>query len=185
MLFDNGQLNTLLVRLKAGDSSALDGILSLAGARMCAVAQGIVKNRADAEDIVQESFYKIARAIRSYRSDTNAYGWIMRIVRNTALDFLRRRQFRAEEDIEGFFSLADERYSPEKTQRALELEEAIGKLSAESKRMIYYRYYLDFTVREIAGETGMSKSAVQRAVEKAERELKNYLEAGQNRGGNV
>lgn len=178
--FENGQLNRLLARLKEGRASALDEILALAGPRMLALALGIVRNRADAEDVVQDAFLKIARSASTFKEGTNGYAWIMRIVRNTAFDLLRKRKIRAEEDVEGFFRLSDERYSPEKLDNALALEEAVGKLSPEGKRMIYYRYYLDFTVREIARETGMSKSAVQRAVEKAERELKIYLGAGQN-----
>ena len=45
--------------------------------------------------------------------------------------------------------------------------------------MIYYRYYLDMTVREIAAETGMSKSAVARAAQNAEEKLKKLLTEGQ------
>lgn len=101
-------------------------------------------------------------------------------MRNTAFDLLRRRRVRAEEDIEEFFHLSDERYSAEGRDGALVLEEAVSKLGWLGKRMIYYRYYLDWTVRDIAKETGMSKSAVQRAVSAAEEALKAFLDAGQS-----
>ena len=174
------QLNSLLRDLKRGNADALDDILALAGGRMLALARGIVRNLADAEDVVQDSFWKIARGIKSYKNDTNGYAWIMRIVRNTAFDLLRRRRMHGEEDIEEFFHLSDERYSPDKRDNAIVLEEAIQKLAPLHKKMIYYRYYLDFTVRDIAKETGLSKSAIQRAIEAAEKELKFFLEAGQN-----
>lgn len=177
---DREQLNHLLCDLKRGNADALDEILRLAGGRMLALARGVVRNHADAEDVVQDSFWKIARGIKSYKDDTNGYAWIMRIVRNTALDLLRRRRMRAEEDIEEFFHLSDERYSADKRENAIVLEEAIKKLEPLHKKMIYYRYYLDFTVREIAKETGLSRSAIQRAVEAAEKELKFFLDAGQN-----
>lgn len=178
--FDNGQLNRLLVRLQRGESDALDGVLALAGKRMLALAQGILGSRADAEDAVQESFLKIARSVRSFRADTNGSAWIMRIVRNTALDMLRGRNRRAEESIDGFFSLTDGNYSEEALSEGIALERAVARLNIDERRLIYYRYYLDFTVREIARETGQSKSAVQRALEKAEKKLKIFLEAGQN-----
>lgn len=175
---DHGELNQMLCDLKAGDMSALDGIYVTVGGRMIALARGIV-GKDDADDVFSDCLVKIVRNVDRYRNGTNAYAWVMRLVRNTALDFLRKRKRTATENLDEFFHLTDERYSAELRIEALALEEAIAKLSEEERRMIYYRYYLDFTVREIASETGMSKSAVARAVERAENQLKNFLKAGQ------
>ena len=179
---DLTQLNVLLVSLRRGNADALDGIYFLLGGRMLALARGIVRNRADAEDVVSDSFIKLARGIGSYRSGTNGYAFVMRIVRNTAFDLLRRRKARAEEDIDAFFHLTDGRYDAGRIERAVLLEDAVGRLSAQERRMIYYRYYLDFTVRETAKETGMSKSAVQRLTVSAENKLRKMLSEGQNEG---
>ena len=146
---------------------------------MFALARGIVKNRADAEDVVNESLVKLARGVRGYKSGTNGCAFVMRIVRNCAFDLLRRRKVRAEEDIDAFFHLTDERYNARQIERALVLEDAVGRLTPEERRMIYYRYYLDLTVREIARETGLSKSAVQRQVASAEENLRKMLSEGQ------
>ena len=51
------QIAEFLLRLKSGDSFALDEILRLAGGRMMSLALGITKNRADAEDAVQNAFF--------------------------------------------------------------------------------------------------------------------------------
>ena len=176
---EHGQLNALLSLLRKGQASALDEIYLTVGRRMYALARGIV-GAADADDVVSESFMKIAKGIRSFREDTNGYAWVMRIVRNTAFDVLRKRKARAEENLDAFFHLTDERYSPERRMEALALEEAIEKLTEAERKMIYYRYYLDLTVREIAAETGMSKSAVARAAQNAEEKLKKLLTEGQN-----
>ena len=175
---EHGQLNALLSLLRKGHAEALDEIYLAVGRRMYALARGIV-GPADADDVISESFIKIARGIRSFREDTNGYAWVMRIVRNTAFDFLRKRKMRAEENLDAFFHLTDERYSPERRMEALALEEAIQKLTEAERKMIYYRYYLDLTVREIALETGMSKSAVARAAQNAEEKLKSLLLEGQ------
>lgn len=174
------QLNALLQALRGGNADALDGICASVGGRMYALARGIVKNRADAEDVVNDSFIKLARGIGGYRSGTNGYAFVMRIVRNCAFDLLRRRKVRAEEDIDAFFHLTDERYDAGRIERAAVLEDAVRRLAAEERKMIYYRYYLDLTVREIAKETGMSKSAVQRLAASAEEKLRNLLSEGQN-----
>ena len=178
---DGEKIEWLLRALRHGNADALDGIYALLGGRMLALARGIVRNRADAEDVVSESFLKLARGIGGYRPGTNGCAFVMRIVRNTAYDLLRRRKVRAEEDIDAFFHLTDERYRPERMEGALVLEEAVSRLAPLERRMIYYRYYLDFTLREIAKETGMSKSAVQRLVVSAEENLRRLLDAGQDK----
>ena len=178
--FEKEQLNVLLRALRGGNANALDGIYACIGKRMFALARGIVKNRADAEDVVNDSFIKLARGIGGYREGTNGYAFIMRIVRNSAFDLLRKRKVRAEEDIDAFFHLTDERYDGARIERAVVLEEAIGRLTPEERKMIYYRYYLDFTVREVAKETGISKSAVQRQTAGAEEKLRKFLSEGQN-----
>ncbi len=179
---DRGQLNELLLSLRGGDAKALDAVFSCIGGRMYALALGIVRNRQDAEDVVSESFIKLARGIRGYRADTNAYAFVMRIVRNCAFDLLRRRKVRAEEDIDAFFHLTDGRYDGSRIERAAALEDAVSRLTKEERAMIYYRYYLDLTVREIAAETGKSKSAVGRLVTAAEEKLKELLSEGQTEG---
>ncbi len=173
------QLNKLLQALRGGDADALDGIYFRISGRMFALARGIVKNAADAEDVVSDSFVKLAGGIRGYRPGTNGYAFVMRIVRNCAFDYLRRRKRRAEEDIDAFFHLTDERYDPARIERAAALETAVRTLTPDERRLIYYRYYLDFTVREIAKETGISKSAVQRQTAAAEEKLRILLSEGQ------
>ena len=179
---DHEQLNRMLIELREGNADVLDEIYAVIGRRMFCLARGIVKSREDAEDVLQESFLKLARGARRYVAGTNAYALIMRIVRNTALDFLRRNKRAATEDLDEFFHLSDERYSPERREDALLLEAGLSTLTDAERRMIYYRYYLDLTVREIARATGMSKSAAARAVVHAEEKLKSYFARGTERG---
>lgn len=178
---DSAQLNNLILRIAKGDPSALDELYALVGKRMFALARGIVGTQADAEDVVSDSFLKLVKYAYSFK-EGNGYGFLMRIVRNAALDFMRKRKRTATENIDDFFSLSDERYSPEKREDALLLESAIKSLPPLEKKMIYYRYYLDHTVREIAREEGMSKSSAERAVARAEEMLKKFLKAGQTQG---
>ncbi len=175
---DCEKLNRLIIAVADGYVDCLDGIYEIAGGRMLAVAAGIA-GREYAEDVLHDSFIKIARFAHKYRRD-NPYGWLMRLVKNTALDFVRSRKARAEVSDELFFNLTSLDYSPEKRDEALELERAIARLEPDEKKVIYCKYYLDMSVREIAAANKQSKSAVQRAVERAERKLKNLLDGGTN-----
>ena len=171
---DGEKLNRLIIAVANGSADSLDGILHLAGGKMLAVALGIV-GRDYAEDVLHDSFIKIARFARSFRPGMNAYGWIMKIVKNTALDYLKSKKIRAEVSEDALYSLSSLDYSPERRESAIMLEAALSKLERDERKIIYMTYYLDMTVREIAGELNMSKSAVQRLKDKAEEKLKNLL----------
>lgn len=169
------QLNILIDAVARGDAESLDGIYELAGKRMFIAALSIVGDRASAEDVVSDSFIKIVRFAHKYRDDGEPLAWILRIVRNTALDFLRKRKRRTEVSTEEFFSLTDDSYSPEKREAAVLLEQAMAKLLSDERRAVYMRYYLEMTVREIAVAMKLSRSAAERLIQRAEERLKNYL----------
>ena len=176
---DGEKLNSLILAVANGDASGLDGILKLVGGRMLAVAASYV-GKQFAEDVVHDSFIKIARFAKIYRQGTSPYGWIMRIVKNTALDLLKSQKRKKEVSEDEFFSLTSLDYSPEKRENAIMLEQAIAKLEPHERRIIHLVYYLDMTVREIANELKLSKSSVERLKQKAEKKLKNLLMGGTN-----
>lgn len=178
---ENSQkLNNLLIAVANGYSECLDGIYEIAGGQMLAVAISITRERHSAEDVVHDSLIKIARFANKYKPDTEPAAWIMSIVRRTALDYLRTQKRRGEVGGEELFYLSDSGYSADKHDNAIALEQALKQLSAEDRQIIYYVYYLDMTLREIAKQTHSSKSAVQRAIKKAEKNLKIALFGGTN-----
>lgn len=167
------QLNRLVTAVANGYADCLDGIYETCGGQMFAVAQGIVRDRALAEDVVHDSLIKIARYAHRYKRGTSALAWIMTIVRNTALDTARKQ--RREVSADELYSLTSFDYSSENRDSALVLESAIARLAENERKVIYCRYYLDMTVRETAAQLKMSKSAVQRAQENAENKIKLFL----------
>ncbi len=171
----SARIAELILRLQKGDSYALDEILRLIGGRMMSLALGVTKNRADAEDVVQTAFIKLVQNAGQFHGG-NGYGFIMKITQNAALDFLRGKGRRAEICIDDCFSLTSfGGYDEERMTSSLTLEQAIAKLPVYGKKLIYYRYYMDMTIREIAKTTGKSKSQIQRDLEETEKLLKEYL----------
>lgn len=58
---------------------------------MYAICLGYAKDRASAQDILQEAFVKVFRKIDSYNGDGSLEGWIRRIVTRTAIDHYRKK----------------------------------------------------------------------------------------------
>ena len=101
-------------------------------------------------------------------------------MRNTALDLIRKKKAHPTASAEEFFSLASADYAPDKRDDAIMLEQAINKLAPDERRATYLKYYVDMTVREIAAEMKISKSAADRLIKRAEDNLKINLSAGRN-----
>jgi RNA polymerase sigma-70 factor (ECF subfamily) len=84
----------LLAAAKRGDNAAFAELVSRYDRRMFRIAQYIVQNREDAEDVVQDSFLKAFGNLSGFREESRFYTWLVRIVVNDALMKLRRRRLR-------------------------------------------------------------------------------------------
>ncbi|MSO35297.1 MAG: sigma-70 family RNA polymerase sigma factor [Acidobacteria bacterium] len=79
----------LVERLRLRDEGALVELSSLYGARIFQLAFRYVKNREDAEEVVQDVLLKVFRKIDAFRGDSALSSWIYRITFNTAMSRLR------------------------------------------------------------------------------------------------
>ena len=79
----------LVERLRSRDEQALAELSSLYGARIFQLAFRYVKNREDAEEVVQDVLLKVFRKIDAFRGDSALSSWIYRITFNTAMSRLR------------------------------------------------------------------------------------------------
>lgn len=82
----------LVARAQGGDHAAFRQLFDRYHKRVYAVAFGVLKNRHDALDCVQEGFVKVHRHLPSFQGSSSFYTWLYRIVMNLAIDQLRRRK---------------------------------------------------------------------------------------------
>jgi RNA polymerase sigma-70 factor (ECF subfamily) len=90
------ELDELIAAACAGDRAALNRLLADARPRLIAVAMRIVRDRDEAEDVVQEALLKVCRSLTRFEGRSAFSTWLHRIVVNAGLDRLRRHQARPE-----------------------------------------------------------------------------------------
>ena len=83
---------TLIQKCKDNQYSAQLTVYGLYKDMMYNVSVRIVKNRQDAEDIVQESFIKAFQKIGQVKDEISLGAWLKRIVINASLDFIRKNK---------------------------------------------------------------------------------------------
>lgn len=172
------QVNNCICDIADGKEDALELLSSLVSARMFAVAYSVVGNRATAEDVTQNAFVKIVENASRFKRGTNGYAWICKITQNTAINELRKqRRSLNDVNLDDMWNVVSSDDTEQLSQSRLLLQQAMGVLDADEKQFVWLKYFADFTVRDIAKSTGVSKSTVQRKIDSAENKMRRFLQS--------
>ena len=162
------QLVTAYVR--QGDERAFRELVERHQERVFGFLLGMVRDEDIANDLFQDTFVRVIRALHRKRGtyeDQGRFGaWLLRIARNAALDHLRRRRKWIVEtngtmdDGLQWEALQDDRPNAleivESEERHQWLEASIAALPEEQREVLLLRHEGELTFREIAELTGCS-----------------------------
>jgi RNA polymerase sigma-70 factor (ECF subfamily) len=169
----------LVERLKAGDEKALELAYDRYSAAVYGVLLKILNHEEAAEDILQESFVKIWTNIGRYDDSKGAFfTWIINIARNSAIDLLRSKNFKAAAKAQNLELSARSINTHNSTQQLTDtigLREKVQKLSPEHQQMIDFQYFKGYTQSEVADELMMPLGTVKTRTRAALNELRKML----------
>lgn len=89
-LMDTTDLTDVIARAQAKDASAFDELLERYGRRLYGYFYRALGRRADAEDLLQETFVRLVGTIAQYRHEGRFEPWLFRIATNLVRDRIRR-----------------------------------------------------------------------------------------------
>lgn len=140
----------LVRRAKEDDMRAYDELIRRYQQRIYGTVYNMTSNHEDTNDLVQETFIKAHRALKSFKGDSSFFTWIYRIAVNKTINFLKQRKnrsggmslndldFNAEDDPE-LVALVSEN-TPHRDVRLAELQEklneALLKLSEQHRLVV-------------------------------------------------
>jgi len=150
----------LLKKMSERDSSALSELYDLHSKYFYTIIYYILRDEAEAEDVLQEVFLQIWEKVDSYdESLGNPLAWITRITRNKAIDRLRSKGFKKrsnEIDLERVFNFSSDSASenPEKVtttnQEQAEIVQALRTLNQNQRDLIEFAYFQGYSQSELA-----------------------------------
>jgi RNA polymerase sigma-70 factor (ECF subfamily) len=82
----------LVARARDRDEAAIRSIMQANNRRLYRLARGILRNDAEAEDVVQETYVRAFTHLAEFRGDSSLATWLARIAMNEALGRLRRQR---------------------------------------------------------------------------------------------
>ena len=189
----NHEETEMISRCQQGDQEALKEIFDKYHKKVYRIAYGVVRQREEALDIVQEVFIKLFRSIKNFKGRSHFYTYLYRMVMNTAIDHARKtgKQTISSLDQEGSFQPSDDlEKGPERILLQKELEErvklAMDKLPAEQRAALIFRDVEGLSYQEMTEAMGCSIGTVMSRLhygrKRIQELLKDYVEMrSQNR----
>jgi len=185
--------HALVRKAQAGDRLAFEDLVRRYDRDVLRLATNLVRRPEDACDIYQESFLRVYRNLGRFRFECSFYTWLYRIVTNTALDYLRRRASRPEDQAplpearedapRDFFGRQPETRAtanPEKQLLGREIGEriqaAMEHLSPRERIVFEMRHHQGLRMRAIGDLLGTSEETVKNSLFRATRKLRACLE---------
>ncbi len=151
----------------------------------------MVRDRALAEDLAQETFIRAFRAINSYNPRYKFSSWIFKIANNHTIDHLRKRRLdtvsidgsphavTGEEEAQTRLVVESTGEAPDRyvEQRELgsQIEQAIGELRPEYRTVVLLRHIEGHSYEEIADIMDLPLGTVKTYLHRARAELKGLL----------
>jgi RNA polymerase sigma-70 factor (ECF subfamily) len=176
---------------KAGKEAAYRELLRRYERPVFSLIYRMVRDRALAEDLAQETFIKVLNALESYRPEYKFSSWVFKIANNAAIDQLRRREVdtlsldgapdaRTADEVQATaLQAADRQESPlaelESRELGSQIELAVGKLRPEYRTCILLRHVEGRSYEEIAEVMDLPLGTVKTYIHRARLELREYL----------
>jgi RNA polymerase sigma-70 factor (ECF subfamily) len=141
--------------LRRGEPQVLADLLAQHGREIQSVAYLILRNRADAEDVLMDTLLTALDRGSSLRDPQAMRQWLLKIATNQALS--RRRRFRRVT----WLQLSPDTPSPAMdTTEHVALIQGLATLPIRSRAAVVLHYYADLPVAEVAAVMGTSQNTV-------------------------
>jgi len=148
------------------------------------VALRITNSREAAEDLCQESFFRLYEKNMVFPNLEEAKYWLIRVVKNAALNYAKRKE-RERKAYQKYFREDDRREETGegllvKKETAQEIKEALDKLPENLRMVLVLKEYAEMNYKEIGRVLGISEGNVKVRVFRARERLAALLQGGTN-----
>ncbi len=172
-----------IARLRAGHVPAFEQIIRTHNQRLFRVARAILRDGAEAEDVVQEAYIKVFSDLDGFAQVQDPGAWLARVTTNIALSRLRQKKRNARlidsltlDLPTGATPMTAETTTAQKQLRQL-LEREIDALPDGFREVFVLRLVEDMTVNETAEVLGLSKQTVKSRLSRARAKIQHGIKA--------
>jgi RNA polymerase sigma-70 factor (ECF subfamily) len=183
----------LVTRVARGENAALEVLYDRYASRVLGLSMRIVGDQTLAEDLLQETFWRVWQSASTYQSQLGSFtSWLFRIARNLSIDAYRRQSVRPQAfmSVNGSDPILDETPDPdmnvaEQAQSILQnrqVRQALASLPGVQRQVIEMAYFYGMTRQEIAQATGEALGTIHTRARLALQKLRGELERDEFEG---
>ena len=166
----------LVEQCKANDRNAQLQLYRQYCNGMFAVAMRFLRNKSDAEDVLQDAFIKAFQHIDQYKGEVTFGAWLKRIVVNGCIDFLKSQKQRLVELNEGHLhNTEDDTWEVEDDIDLNEVKYAITQLPEKYRYVVQLFLVEGYDHNEIAGILDISETASRTRLTRGKGKLRELL----------
>jgi RNA polymerase sigma-70 factor, ECF subfamily len=175
---------------RAGDRQAFRAIMTRCNQRLFRIARAVVRDEAEAEDVLQEAYTRAFSAIAGFRGESGVATWLTRIVLNEAHGRLRRRKATVDLDqleaaqesaqvlsFPGMARSEDPEADAARAEIRRLLERAVDDLPEPFRLVFILREVEELSVEETARHLNLKAETVKTRLHRARRRLREALDA--------
>ena len=180
----------LAARVRSGDRQAFRQIMQRCNQRLFRVVRSVIRDDAEAEDVVQETYLQAYQKIDDFRGEASLATWLSRIGLNEAFGRLRRRRSTVEIDAMESGMDTEARLIPfpsrphaedpathaARSQLRAVLEQAVDELPEAFRTVYVLRDIEGCSVRETADALSLREETVRTRLHRARRQLRELLQ---------
>ncbi len=169
----------LMVSYARGDTSAFERLYNRHEMRVWRYLERNVRNRATADELMQEVWFAVARDAPRYEPSARFTTWLFTIAHNRMIDCIRAQREHTSLEVLGY-EVADPQASPVSAaitrDQATALNRAVGQLGLEQREAFLLQMEGELGVEEIAAITGTSFETTKSRLRYARTRLRELLQ---------
>lgn len=148
----------------------------------------LVRHRESAEDLTQETFYKVYKGLDTFNKQASTATWLLKIARNVTYDYFRRKRvvhfftFEKEHDIETKVLSPENRY--EQKEQLIKMYDSLSKLKKDYQEVLLLRKIQECSIQETSYILDWTEAKVKMKMTRALEALKKefHQEGGRKDG---
>jgi RNA polymerase sigma-70 factor (ECF subfamily) len=172
----------LVTRARSGDPAAFALLVRRYSRAAYAVALSVLANRSDAEDVCQDAWVRALERLDDCRHPDRFAGWLLRIVRNRALNHLEYRRVRSAEPLESAFGAEGPPGSDDASRAFVQgrlrrrLEVALRQVPDTQREVLLLHDLAGWDHRSIAGSLRITENLCRQRLFQARSRMRKLLD---------
>jgi RNA polymerase sigma-70 factor (ECF subfamily) len=172
---------SIINQIIGGDTQAFSVLVDVYKDLVFTLAIRMLKNREEAEEVSQDTFIKIYKALPKFKGESKLSTWIYKVAYNTCLDQIKKNNRRYDEVAIDSFSenqiktLDNALDALEEKEQQKIIQECLQQLAGKDSFLLTLFYFEELSLEEISKVVNMEANTVKVNIHRARKRLGNIL----------